>query len=170
MIELKDFMALTGLQIETYFMARVDGPKTFKDILDHNSHSSKAMLLIYFTNRSLEQVHYAFKAQFGKSLDTSKTFPTILNIPVIVWDKNFSALSYVPEIEIYINMNPAVLSIFDMTQKQPTIERLIDRGNWLSICAQTTGGAAGPDKDLQKAIELWEIERNNLKPTETKGK
>jgi hypothetical protein len=42
------------------------------------------------------------------------------------------------------------------------VEQLLRAGDTLSICAQTTGGTAGPDDGLIEAIKGWERARAAL--------
>jgi len=35
------------------------------------------------------------------------------------------------------------------------VKALVEAGNWLSVCAQTTGGTAGRDDALVAAISSW---------------
>lgn len=40
-------------------------------------------------------------------------------------------------------------------ERVKAILALLKAGDWLSLCAQTTGGAPGPDAVLQGAINDW---------------
>lgn len=44
----------------------------------------------------------------------------------------------------------------------PKVRELVRAGDWLSTCAQTTGGTAGRDEDLVAAIDGWKAARAAL--------
>jgi predicted metal-dependent enzyme (double-stranded beta helix superfamily) len=44
-----------------------------------------------------------------------------------------------------------------VTEQQAVIKRLRKAGNWLSVCAQTSGGTSGRDSALVDAISDWTV-------------
>jgi len=48
------------------------------------------------------------------------------------------------------------------------LRALVEAGNWLSVCAQTTGGTAGRDDELVAAVARWTAALQEPGPTSSR--